>query len=80
MHEKKYNYKYGEYNFYADNADDMLTKITQLRIVAMDRNFLLKKYKEATTKEDKDKYYFELQCAKKQYRKLRKKLEDKYDD
>lgn len=80
MHEKKYHYTYKDYDFYADDADDMLAKVTELRIVAMDRNRLLKKFKEAETKEEQDRYYFELQCAKKFYRKLRKKLEEKYDD
>lgn len=78
MQIKAYRHTYHNYTFYADSPEDLLGQLAQLLIVGMDRNYLLKKYKEEQDKEKKKDYKVMLDASIRHFKELKAKLEDPY--
>lgn len=78
MKEKAYKHTYNNYIFYADSPEEMMGLLSQLIIVAYDRNYLKKKYIEESDPEKKNDLKIMLDCSIRHYNEIRNELERRY--
>lgn len=75
---KQYKHTYNNYTFYADSPEELSGLLTQLIIVAYDRNFIKKRYLVEQDPDKKADLKIMLDAAIKHYNKIRKELENPY--